>query len=326
MATDGSTALMVAAKVGNASTVEALVPFEAGLRRHDACCALHAAAKFGHLECVKILAPHEHLLQSNVGRTPLFSAALAGHTDVVRALAALPGALGAVDKAARTPAMFAALEARLDCLPLLTSQLSMRSATGETALHYAALGGSTAACELVLRLCPHLAKVHSFDGNTALMHAASHGHDDVVRCLAPIQAGLFDDSHTTACMQAAALSFPRVVDILAPLEGGLRDELGASAMHMAAGVGNAACCELLLPFEAGLADDDGATALMLAASVGHVEVTQLLAPYECGRIGVCADAPCPGEQAGLPRTAYSMAVARSKHTADVLILLESVDE
>jgi ankyrin repeat protein len=142
----------------------------------------------------------------------------------------------------------------------------------DTALAIAAQAGKA---ELVAALIPFEAGIRGpRHGSTALIAATVRGHADCVSLLIPYEAGIYDGTGSTALMAAATCGHEgmfaavrghvKCVSLLAPFEARVRDKEGITALMMAAELGDAEIVSLLVDKEARMVDDNGNTALMYA--------------------------------------------------------------
>lgn len=144
----------------------------------------------------------------------------------------------------------------------------------------------------------HEAGQRDEDGATALMHAASNGHFDLVNLLFGVEGGLtsgqsyrtedgcFFPSGSTALMCAAKNGHLSCVTLLAEREEGLHNDAHRTAMMYAAKYGHPKCVEALLSREGGEQTIYGQTALIIATTVNHPHVVKVLLPREGRMTGV----------------------------------------
>ncbi|TNJ30502.1 Ankyrin repeat protein 1 [Giardia muris] len=118
-----------------------------------------------------------------------------------------------------------------------------------------------------------------YSGYTALMFAATGGHEECTRILAEYESGLRRDDGWTALMLAAYFGRVGCVQLLVTKELRLQDNEGETALIKASREGHIDCVRLLLP-EAGLQTKAGWTALMHATRNDNMDCVRLLAESE----------------------------------------------
>lgn len=162
------------------------------------------------------------------------------------------------------------------------------------------------------------AKTQLKDGTTALMLAVNKGNQDMVKLLAPLEAGLRRRDGKLALHLALKREDFKVAQLLTKLEGadvssfsttggrrtelmdaiiaddhllgwslfqvqsGLQDKDGKTALMYAAYKGSTCFVNMLKKREGGLRSANGMTALMYAARSNKPEVVRLLIPLEAG--------------------------------------------
>lgn len=120
-------------------------------------------------------------------------------------------------------------------------------------------------------------------GRTALMGAALHNRVDVVKILAPYEAGIQQKcDNATALMMAAFMGHEEVVKILLDREKGMVDDSGYTALIYAVLQKHLSIVSILAPYEARVQSTDGSTALMMAVSIKYTDAVDILAPREAG--------------------------------------------
>lgn len=141
---------------------------------------LHRAARQGQTECTILLLVHGADMgrKNGYGRTPLRAAALDNQRETAMCLivnGATPGFLEAVSLG---------LTCRLDVLlGRDRSLLQQKSAIGWTPLYLAAVNGHLDAVKLLVERYGCDVEVRNTNGETALVVAASHGHEAVMEYL-----------------------------------------------------------------------------------------------------------------------------------------------
>lgn len=156
----------------------------------------------------------------------------------------------------------------------------------KTPLMWAAHMGAAATVNANLSLVRHV-----YQGDTALMFAASAGHLECVKLLLS-EIGI--QRHTsvavyarvsgwTALMKASQNGHAITTEMLL-LEAGARKADGMTALMLAAQADHYDCVKLLLEHEACMQDQDGWTALMYAAREGSLTSLHLLMEREKGMI------------------------------------------
>ncbi|EFO62976.1 Protein 21.1 [Giardia lamblia P15] len=180
---DGNTALILAAAIGDISTVISLVPYQEKVTNTMGETALMKAAENGHLEVVCALLDKQVGKATYSGKTALMSAALNGHIDV--------------------------------CRLLIPHEAGMSRKDGWTALMSAARNNHL---EIVRLLIDHEARRQTKDGTTALIKAIEHGNLDAVKILAPIEMDLTLKGGATALMKCKRTTYPEIYDYLRSLQ------------------------------------------------------------------------------------------------------------
>jgi ankyrin repeat protein len=254
--TDGTTALMVAAKNGDTEIVVLLLDRGAAVdaATPDGSTALMVAALNGHTGIVdKLLAQGADVDAAKTdGVTALMLVAYHGHTEIVAKLLVQGAAVDAAITDGVTALMLAAQNGHTDIVAkLLVQGAAVDAATttdGFTALMSAAQNGHA---KTVAELLDRGAAVNAAttDGFTALMLAAQNGHTDIVAKLL-VQGAAVDAATTdgfTALMLAAQNGHTDIVDKLLD-EGAYVNAITS----------------------------DGYTALRIAAKKGHTEITSTL--------------------------------------------------
>ncbi len=107
----------------------------------------------------------------------------------------------------------------------------------------------SAECVDILKHSEAKIKTHKYE-NTALIFAATAGHDDCVKLLIDVEAKIQDSSGRTALMKAVTENNVSCVKLLAPVESGMVDERGTPAIVFAARKNHLDCVSLLAPYEA----------------------------------------------------------------------------
>lgn len=120
------------------------------------------------------------------------------------------------------------------------------------------------------------------DGRTALIHAASNGHKEIVDLLKKDEAGLKDNSGRFALLCAYSYNHLHIVAALGPLEGDMMDDQNRTVLILAARAGHAAVAMKLTSYSAGHQDENGISALMYAVNSNLQDVAKALAPREAG--------------------------------------------
>ncbi|TNJ27829.1 Ankyrin repeat protein 1 [Giardia muris] len=147
-------------------------------------------------------------------------------------------------------------------------------------------GAKLGKLSLVQARAAEQAMLRSATGRTALIYAAQRNFVALVEVLRTHEARAYDDLGYTALMYAAAFGHRDCVQELVDFEAGYQRELdGATALMAAAANGHAACVRILAPAEAGISAQNGTTALMLAIKYNRTECVQILLPYELGAGG-----------------------------------------
>ncbi|ESU41172.1 Ankyrin repeat protein [Giardia duodenalis] len=276
---NGVTALMRAAKKGDAKAVKALIPLQkgkrmiednyiSGLRISIALTALMIAAAHGHVEAVKLLVEYESGLKDDYDQTALIHAARAGHRETVKLLMEHEK-----DVTGWTMLMCAAALGDVDMVSQHIGERGQKDKLGQTALILAAQNGRDDVVKFLMKY------EGGASGWTNLIYAAYLGDVDAVKNNLH-EKGCKDITGLTALMWAAQQSHREPVEVLLEYEGGMQDKDGRTALTYAADKGHTECVKLLLEKEGGMRDKEGVTALMLATLGGHTECARILAERE----------------------------------------------
>ena len=147
----GDPALFIAARAGNAATVDVLLDAKANvdLRNRFGDTPLMAAVLHGHVDVAKKLRARGAAV-NGPGWTPLIYAATGGHEDLVRWLLAEGAAIDAASPNGTTALMMAAREGRYSVAILLIDRganVTRRNDAGVTALSFALATGDNALAE-----------------------------------------------------------------------------------------------------------------------------------------------------------------------------------
>lgn len=202
---DGDTALVLAARAGQAGIVELLDPTD-----ENGVTALMRAADRGDMEAVQLLLPLQKRRQAAGyvavdgwgvrGRTALIGAALYGHSAVAQLLAEYEGRM--TDRWGWTALMMAACRGHHSVAQLLAGvEAGMQNADGCTALMYAAANNHL---KCIVPLLRKEACKQDANGATALMRAAYRENPDCVKMLAKREKGMV----TTCELHFTFDSFP----------------------------------------------------------------------------------------------------------------------
>ncbi|TNJ28407.1 Ankyrin repeat protein 1 [Giardia muris] len=293
------TALMRAARAGDAAGVMSRLGREAGLQNEPGETALMLAAHGGHLECVRLLALHEARLHTQTGLTALMWAARSGATECIPCLLCEAGirttesvtlAGGGSYPPGTTALMLAAAYGRLEIVQILRSyELGFRDADNHTALWHARSnawnpatgqklpnGHPAVAASLLAERDPDSSVMIRLPrpsrGYTALMHYVLMG--DLENAQAHLhEAGRQTETGKTALMLAAEQGNSDLVSLLSSLELKRQDGMGWTALMYAVSQDRKDCIEPLHD-EISLLNWNGQTALDLADPNG--ECTRLL--------------------------------------------------
>ena len=259
-ATNGQTALSVAAGGGHATNVKLLLargatPYKAS---EEIVPPIFMAAQLGHPDCAKLLiAAHARvdelepeasvsagfaLVSVGVARTALHIASCNGHLNVLTVLLRVGADVTAVTSREGATALFYASEhGHADCVALLLEAARRRllsaasqrrhvdagKLSGQTPLYIAAKNGHAACVQQLLeeRADPNIPRTH--DGMSPLIMAAHGGHTDVVHALLDASA---DTAATTSRTVRTETGVTRA---------------GLTALQAATTNGHAACARLI---------------------------------------------------------------------------------
>ena len=315
----GETLLSVAVELGHKSIANSLR--KAGAREDDAsrgAAIRHAASRGLREELAVLLAANSRLVNApdGMGNTALYLAAYTNNKEIVSALLTAKADPNAANKAGGTPYSIArerddavvvellrkagGRENRItDGLPIRQAArkgdvekarellkarpelATIRDDLDKTALHEAALMGSTSVAALLLENKADV-DARDFSRTTPLIAAAGTGQAGAVDLLIAHKADVNarTKQNTTALISAAAHGHQAVVQSL--LDHGadvlLTDNLGMTALHWAAANGQSGAAVLLVARKSpvNLADNRGNTPLGHAASRGRKEVVVAL--------------------------------------------------
>jgi ankyrin repeat protein len=297
-ASDGSTALQVAAKMGFVNMIDLLLDYGASLSggSYEAIPLLEAS-RLENTEAANLLLERGADINAKTrsGRTALHEAA-SNSQDVALFMIARGIDVFAATQSSLWTAMHAAVAKGSD---MLVSQLLLRQAPvdartseGESALHIAAGRGHYS---LVILLIDAGSDVKWLDvkGNTPLHLAAEHGFEKT--CLALITRGSdvnwqnIDDE--VPLHKAAMGGHIAVVNILQSVKAdpNIPDSEGALPLHRAAWDGHISIVNTLLDggCDVNSTDNRGRTCLHGAAAGGHLDLVRLLLQHGADRTLTC---------------------------------------
>jgi ankyrin repeat protein len=283
----GQTALIEAAKRGQIEIMQALLDWSGINVNHVnkyGDTALIEAAKRGQIEIVQALLAWSGIKVNHVNRngdTALIAAQRRGHAQMEKALLDFP------DIDSTPPLRHAIRQSNHDLVKALLAQ-DPRRTEEEKDICYAAGEGDV---DIVRLLLEHDANVNLTDGNdnTALINAAEHGHEHIVRILldrAGIEVNYRGQSDGTALIKAAYCGHTEIVRILldrAGIEVNLRDGNYNTALINAAEHGDEHIVRILLDqaeIEVNYPGQSDETALIKAAYCGHTEIVRILLARE----------------------------------------------
>ncbi|TNJ26256.1 Kinase, NEK [Giardia muris] len=289
---DGKTALMFAAERGYLDAVKLLLD-ESGARMttsdwRDGYSALMLAAKFNHASVCEVLLTREKGMRNRNEWTALMVAAQADSVDAAAVLLKdeagmllLTGEMTTF----KTAMMVAAEYGRLGVVQLLLPfEAGKQTSDGHSALMFAATNGHEQVTELLARSEAklQLSLKSAAPGSTAMHLAAELGHASCLRPLLSFASGVAvkRNDGITALMLAASRNHVECVRLLKARQMRLQSNAGMTALMLAASRGHADCVRELIDEEFGLTNNDGFTALALAAKAGHSEAVRLLLPRE----------------------------------------------
>ena len=228
------------------------------------------------------------LVSDNEGNTPLHSAVLSGEPTVAAMLLDAGATLDVLNKGGASPLGIACRAANWPLVEFLLDRGAKPTPVqGEPAL-VAAAGIADDDISGVKMLLKQRAAVDAVDakGRSALMAAASEGHEQIVRCLraAGADVNLVDRHGSTALMEAARAGAGAVVQMLADAsaDARARDKHGRDALTLACQSPHAQVetvrVLLALGAEPKTPGSDGRSALDHAAASGRWDLVALLDP------------------------------------------------
>lgn len=296
---DGCTALMHAAQKNSFGVIRDLLPLEGKLTDSTGSTALHHAVRCNSKDCVRILAPYERSIANEDGKKPAELAAESGAHDLKEIIDVSTSHRPLINLEPDTPPthyeptltdlMKAVKACSTPQVKEFIHQAGRFSTTGYTALAYAAVLNYADLAALLLEKeaglqapLPADPKEKAWEGSTALMLAAWHGHIEVVRLLLQHETRLQRRDGRTALMLASVKGHEEIVSLLIPYEAGIKDRRRYTALALAAQRGNLAVIKLLVPHEARIPTRRGFSALMFAVQEGHTKSVGYLAKHESG--------------------------------------------
>uniref|UniRef100_T1IHG8 Uncharacterized protein n=1 Tax=Strigamia maritima TaxID=126957 RepID=T1IHG8_STRMM len=315
----GKAALHVAAEKGHRAVVDVLLQHKAfvNARSKVGITPLHLAAMNGYNQLVTSLIESNGAMMDAFSlskQTPLHMAAQNGQLQVCSTLLDLKADSNTTDELGQTPLHLAAENDHSDVVKLFLKHrpelVSMANSNGFTCAHIAAMKGSEAVIEELMRFNKVLVITarNKTSDSTSLHLAAEGGHDDVVRMLLTAGASATDENREglTAVHLAAKHGHLNVLDALKSAVSGrvTSKKTGLTALHVAAQFGQTDVVRELLTYipatvkseppaahtEGFFKDahaDSGLTPLHLAAQWGHENIVRIL----LNSPGVQADAP-----------------------------------
>ncbi|EFO65411.1 Protein 21.1 [Giardia lamblia P15] len=117
-------------------------------------------------------------------------------------------------------------------------------------------------------------------GDTGLILSVQHHDPNMVKILAPTEAGLVNNSGSTALLVAAELGYLVCCLPLLQYERSIVDSRGCTPLILAARAGNIGCIPFLITDSLLARDCEGRTALDWAVAAGQVEAVRLLSQPE----------------------------------------------
>jgi ankyrin repeat protein len=286
---EGDSALIIAAGLGHAEAINALVAAGAKVNAKTifGLTALMNAARKGHVKAVNALitARADVNAKNGQGWAALIIAARHGQLEVVEALIEADADINAKTNEGWTALMGAAHDGHLGVVRRLLeagADVDAKADGGWTALAVAARHGWL---EVVGALIEAHAEfdAKTNDGMTALMVATRNGHYEVVQRLlkAGVDLEAKQNQGWTAVMVAAELGELEVVNALveAGADVNAKNNDGGTALAIAVEHGHDGVVDALVNAGADVdakLNDDGWTALMLAAQNGRLEMIEAL--------------------------------------------------
>lgn len=234
---DGSTGLMLAAKMGSLSLVKLLLKHDIGKRNNAGETALIIASKYDNVNIACVLVTMEAGVMDNKGHCALYWAIRLGSTQLFDVLLHYEQHL--VDEHGATMLMKAAWYSQPQfVMKLKESLLGQKDYAGDTALIYAILGGSPWVMEMLLEeVC-----LYNSYGSNGLMEAIKCGYGDHLVDILPEESlrslvGARDKNGRTSLMYAILYNARYAAEVLVKYERDMQDNHGDTAALIADRIG-----------------------------------------------------------------------------------------
>ena len=296
---NGRTPLHMAAAVGNADIIEALIDIGGDSllmsRDNDGKLALHDCAIGGHVEAAKHLISDESLkVLSHDGKSALRLAALNSHLDLITLLVEKGADVNYTDADGRTTVYCVASSAANDLKVINTlhhlvkmgANLESKDLEGRTPLHVASWQGMTDVVQALVQLGADIDAVDN-EGRTALHMCAWNGHTEIVALL--IEAGA-NVNHVSSTQGATPLMIaaqqghidPCSILLNAGSDASHIDFYGRSAKEVANNCGNRDIV-ILLESRTNAIDDRCPTISSHASTAETAAIGELEALFEASK-------------------------------------------
>ena len=294
----GYTALHVSCIYGHVDIVRTLVKHKANVNARtdsgDTLQTLAARRRQGHDNVVHALLSDSQCLinaEGQNGYTALHYSCRYGHVDIVRTLVKHKADVNARTDSGYTPLMLAAINKHDNVVHVLLSDsqclVDAKGQDGYTALHYSCIYGHV---DIVRTLVKHKANVNARidSGDTPLILAARHGHDNVVYVLLSDPQCLMDakgQDGYTALHYSCRYGHVDIVRTLVKHKANVnaRTDSGDTPLTLAASIKHDNVVHALLSDSQCLVDakdQDGYTALHYSCRYGHVDIVKTLVNHK----------------------------------------------
>jgi len=282
--------LFLAAHNGHSSCIEVLLRYDVdvNLQTDGGLTALHEAARRQNRSCLQLLLAsqsNKEVTDGN-GETPLFAATRSDSVECVSTLIDAGASFDVKNKAGESLLTIAAASGDVELVATFLDQGMDPSeeAAGVTPLSVAATAGLKYVTKVLLSSGADPSSVDA-DGNTAMHHAVSGGHADVLCELIDFNAHIRCQNKANLAPLHLAAAGDRLECLEVLLANGappnVKDSNGATPMHLAAARGSVQCVQRLLLFggKVHAKNSSGLTPVNEAASHRKLKCTLLLVAH-----------------------------------------------